>query len=289
MQNLRLPDDLSKVVNSALREDIGPGDITASLIEPGIQTSACVLVREPAILCGSPWFNEVFNQLDNSVKLKWFAEEGDNISPGQAVCELIGAATSLLSGERTALNFLQTLSGTATATRKFADAVAEFGVQILDTRKTIPGLRTAQKYAVRVGGGTNHRMGLYDGVLVKENHQYISQSMKSIVDQIDRCHIKVNLVEVEIESLDELESAIASGASRVMLDNFSVSDIAAAVRQNNRRVELEASGNVDLDSIQTIASTGVDFISTGAITKHLQAIDYSMLFSVWQKTKIEYN
>ena len=279
MQNLRLPDDLSKVVKAALREDIGRGDITASLIEPGIQASASVLVREPAILCGSPWFNEVFNLLDNSVKLKWFAEEGDKISPGQTVCELIGAATSLLSGERTALNFLQTLSGTATATRKFADAVAEFGVQILDTRKTIPGLRTAQKYAVRVGGGTNHRMGLYDGVLVKENHQYISQSMKSIVDQIDRCHIKVNLVEVEIESLDELESAIASGASRVMLDNFSVSDIAAAVRQNNRRVELEASGNVDLDSIQTIASTGVDFISTGAITKHLQAIDYSMLFN----------
>lgn len=278
MQNLKLPDDLSKVVESALLEDLGPGDITASLIEPGIQASASVLVRESAILCGSPWFNEVFNQLDNSVTLEWTAEEGDRISPGQTVCKLSGAATSLLSGERTALNFLQTLSGTATATRMFADAVAEFGVRILDTRKTIPGLRAAQKYAVRIGGGTNHRMGLYDGVLVKENHQYISQSTKSIIDQMGRRHIKVSLVEVEIEKLDELESAIASGANRVMLDNFSVSDIEAAVRQNNHRVELEASGNVDLDSIQTIAATGVDFISTGAITKHLQAIDYSMLF-----------
>lgn len=278
MQNLKLPNDLSKVVKAALREDIGPGDLTASLIEPGIQTSASVLVRESAILCGSPWFNEVFNQIDNSVKLEWFAEEGDKISPGQSVCKLCGAATSLLSGERTALNFLQTLSGTATATRKFTNAVAEFGVRILDTRKTIPGLRTAQKYAVRIGGGTNHRLGLYDGVLVKENHQYISQSTKSIVEQMAGRHINVNLVEVEIEKLDELESAIASGANRVMLDNFSVSDIEAAVHQNNRRVELEASGNVDLDSIQAIAATGVDFISTGAITKHLQAIDYSMLF-----------
>ncbi len=278
MQNLRLPDDLSKVVESALLEDIGPGDITASLIEPGIQAFARVLVRESAILCGSPWFNEVFNQLDNSVKLEWLAKESDEISPGQTVCKLSGAATSLLSGERTALNFLQTLSGTATATRKFADAVAEFGVRILDTRKTIPGLRTAQKYAVRIGGGTNHRLGLYDGVLVKENHQYISQSTKSIVDQMGRRHIKVNLIEVEIENLDELESAIASGANRVMLDNFSVSDIEAAVRQNNRRVELEASGNVDLNSIQAIAATGVDFISTGAITKHLKAVDYTMLF-----------
>ncbi|MXW47967.1 MAG: carboxylating nicotinate-nucleotide diphosphorylase [Gammaproteobacteria bacterium] len=278
MQKLKLPDDLTKVVKTALREDIGPGDITASLIAPGIQASARVLVRESAILCGSPWFNEVFNQIDDSVKLEWLAEEGDKISPGQTVCKLSGDATSLLSGERTALNFLQTLSGTATATRKFADAVAEFGVRILDTRKTIPGLRTAQKYAVRIGGGTNHRLGLYDGVLVKENHQYISQSTKSIVDQMGRRHIKVNLVEVEIEKLDELENAIASGANRVMLDNFSVSDIEAAVRHNNRRVELEASGNVDLDSIQAIAATGVDFISTGAITKHLQAIDYSMLF-----------
>ena len=280
MQNLKLPDDLSEVVKTALREDIGLGDITASLIEPGIQASARVLVRESAILCGSPWFNEVFNQIDNSIKLEWLAEEGDKILPGQTVCKLSGAATSLLSGERTALNFLQTLSGTATVTRKFADAIAEFGVRILDTRKTIPGLRTAQKYAVRKGGGTNHRLGLYDGVLVKENHQYISQSTKSIVDQMGQRHIKVNLVEVEIETLDELESAIESGANRVMLDNFSVSDIEAAVLQNNRRVELEASGNVDLDSIQAIATTGVDFISTGAITKHLQAIDFSMLFDL---------
>ena len=278
MQNLRLPDDLSKVVGVALLEDIGPGDVTASLIEPGIQASARVLVRESAILCGSPWFNEVFNQLDNSVKLEWFAEEGDRISPGQTVCKLSGAATSLLSGERTALNFLQTLSGTATATRKFVDAVAEFRARILDTRKTVPGLRTAQKYAVRVGGGTNHRMGLYDGVLVKENHQYISQSTKSIVGQIGQSDIAVNLIEVEIEKLDELESTIASGANRVMLDNFSVSDIEAAVRQTNRRVELEASGNIDLNSIQAIARTGVDFISTGAITKHLKAIDCTMLF-----------
>ncbi len=272
-----LPNDLSAVVGNALQEDIGPGDVTATLINSDLTASAQVLVRETAILCGSSWFSEAFHQLDSSIEIEWFANEGDTISPDHPVCALRGAATALLSGERTALNFLQTLSGTATSTRAYVEAAAPFGTRILDTRKTIPGLRNAQKYAVRVGGGCNHRTGLYDGVLIKENHQFIVHSPQSMIDRLTRGGTSVNLVEIEIESLDALESAIASGANRVMLDNFSIADISAAVKQNNRRVELEASGNIELDAVPTVAATGVDFISIGAITKHLRAIDYSML------------
>ncbi len=278
MSKINLPDDLSSSVQRALQEDIGTGDITASLIDPGIEASAIVLVREPAILCGSPWFDEVFRQIDSSIEIDWLAFEGKPICAKQTVCTIRGAAKSLLSGERTALNFLQTLSGTATTSRKFVDIVSPYGVKILDTRKTIPGLRSAQKYAVRIGGGTNHRMGLYDAILVKENHQYISRTPKSIIDTLPPELIGVELIEVEIESLEELEDAIVSGAQRVMLDNFSIKDIATAVQLNDRRVELEASGNVDLNTIEAIAKTGVDFISIGAITKNLQAIDYSMQF-----------
>ncbi len=278
MTAINLPKDLASVVQTALLEDIGTGDITAALVEPGISASARILVREPAIFCGSPWVDEVFRQVDESIRTEWLAEEGESVQPDQTVCEIRGLATSILSAERTALNFLQTLSGTATATRNFVDAAASFGVRILDTRKTIPGLRSAQKYAVSIGGGTNHRMGLFDAVLVKENHQYISDSPKAIIEGMARNRVDVDLIEVEIESLDELESAIESGANRIMLDNFSVSDMAAAVLQNNRRVELEASGNISLETIQAVAETGVDYISVGAITKHLHAIDYSMQF-----------
>lgn len=273
------PNNLSSIVQAALQEDIGSGDVTASLIEPTIIASASVIVREKAILCGIPWFDEVFNQIDDSVQIEWLVEEGDLIVANQKVCCIRGPATVLLSGERTALNFLQTLSGTATLTRQYAQAVAPYETRILDTRKTIPGLRSAQKYAVTVGGGANHRMGLYDGILIKENHQYISQSAKTIIDDLGEQSTDVVLIEVEIESLDELEQAIASGANRVMLDNFSVEDIAAAVKQTNRRIELEASGNVNLDTIETVAKTGVDYISIGAITKNLRAIDFSMIFA----------
>ncbi len=278
MVTVNPPEDLSAVVQTALREDIGPGDITASIIDSDIRTCANVVARESAILCGSPWFNEAFQQVDHTTEIEWFANEGGVIAPEQRICTVRGTATALLIAERTALNFLQSLSGTATVTRRYVDAVAPFATRILDTRKTIPGLRSAQKYAVRMGGGTNHRSGLYDGVLIKENHQVISQSLQSMVDSLIQRHIKVELIEVEIESLNELETAIASGANRVMLDNFSISDIAEAVRRNNRRVELEASGNVNLETVPAVAETGVDFISIGALTKHLRAIDFSMLF-----------
>ena len=278
MTSTNLPDDLSNSVAHALREDLGPGDITAALIDPQLITTATLIARQKAILCGAPWFDEVFRQVDPTVEVNWLADEGCELAPNQTVCRIHGKAISILSAERTALNFLQTLSGTATLTRRYQDAVAPFKVRILDTRKTIPGLRTAQKYAVRTGGGTNHRMGLYDGVLVKENHQYISHSVKELIERLSPAESQVELVEVEIEALEELEAAIASGASRVMLDNFSLTDIARAVQQNNQRVELEASGNIDLDTIEAVAKTGVDFISVGAITKHLQAVDYSLQF-----------
>ncbi len=273
------PGDPSASVQAALNEDIGSGDKTAALIDPTSIAAASVLVREEAILCGAPWFDEVFRQIDESVEVQWLVAEGSLIVENQKVCIVQGRATSLLSAERTALNYLQTLSGTATLTRQFVEAVAPYGVRILDTRKTIPGLRSAQKYAVTIGGGTNHRMGLYDGVLIKENHQYISRSLHSIIADLTEHSTDITLIEVEIESLDELEQAIASGANRVMLDNFSIDEIAAAVKQTNRRVELEASGNVDLDTIKAVAKTGVDCISIGAITKHLRAIDFSMQFS----------
>ena len=273
-----LPADIPATVTRALDEDIGTGDVTASLIDPNLDASANVICREEAVLCGIPWFNEVFRQVHHSVEISWKFNDGDSISPNQTVCQVRGTATYLLSAERTALNFLQTLSGTATVTRQYATAVAPYGTRILDTRKTIPGLRNAQKYAVQVGGGVNHRIGLYDGVLIKENHQYISKSRDEIIGRLKQNPINELLVEVEIECLDELESAIESGVTRVMLDNFSIDDIAAAVEQTNRRVELEASGNIDLNTIQAVARTGVDCISVGAITKNLRAIDFSMQF-----------
>ena len=273
-----LPTDIPDTVTRALDEDIGTGDLTASLIDPKLVATANVICREEAILCGIPWFDEVFRQVHDLIEISWYFSDGDSISPSQIVCRVRGTATHLLSAERTALNFLQTLSGTATVTRQYATAVAPYGTRILDTRKTIPGLRNAQKYAVLVGGGVNHRIGLYDGVLIKENHQYISRPRDEMIGRLKQNSTNELLVEVEIECLDELESAIESGVTRVMLDNFSVNDIAAAVKQTNRRVELEASGNIDLNTIQAVARTGVDCISVGAITKNLYAIDFSMQF-----------
>ena len=273
-----LPVDISAVVSSAIKEDIGSGDVTAALIDDNIKANASVICREHAVVCGVPWFSEVFNQIDRSVRVEFLCHEGETVESGQTICKIQGKARSLLSAERTALNFLQTLSGTATTTRTFVDKISDYGTRILDTRKTIPGLRSAQKYAVCVGGGVNHRIGLYDGVLIKENHQYVSLSMDAVIQKLPVDQPGITLVEIEVENLEQLKAALETGVKRIMLDNFSVEDIAKAVEMNANRVELEASGNITLENIQEVAKTGVDYISVGAITKNLQAIDFSMLF-----------
>ena len=273
-----IPDDVASTVQVTLREDLGDGDLTSILINDDSHTIASVVVRESAILCGMAWFNEVFHQVDPLVRVQWTVEEGDEIHATQTVCQLTGPARSILSGERSALNFLQTLSGTATATNHYVEAIADLPTRILDTRKTIPGLRNAQKYAVRVGGGMNHRIGLYDGILIKENHQYVAKSLDAIFRQLPDSEKRPGLVEVEIEHLDQLERAIDSGANRIMLDNFCVEDMTRAVEQTAGRVDLEASGNIDLDNIRQVAATGVNYISIGAITKNLRSIDFSMKF-----------
>ncbi len=274
-----LPDNLAQVVKFALNEDIGDGDVTSAHMPHNETAAAQVVCRENAILCGIPWFNEVFDMIDDSVSIEWNADEGDRIGAGNVICRLSGKAGVLLQGERTALNFLQTLSGTATTTREFVDAVAGTGARILDTRKTIPGLRSAQKYAIRIGGGTNHRQGLYDGVIIKENHQIGSSSASQIINALRPNLPKDFLVEIEVEDIEMLTSAIESGANRIMLDNFSISQIAEAVRITDRRIELEASGSFTLDNVRAAAETGVEFISIGALTKHVRAIDLSMRFA----------
>ncbi|MDE0310545.1 MAG: carboxylating nicotinate-nucleotide diphosphorylase [Acidiferrobacterales bacterium] len=273
---IELPGDIPDIVRVALREDVGDGDATSCLIEDREHVNAYVKVRESAILCGCAWFNEVFHQTDPSIQIDWLCDDADELHANQTVCRLNGSARSLLTAERTALNFLQTLSGTATVTNQFVQAIAEYRTRILDTRKTVPGLRNAQKYAVRIGGGTNHRHGLYDGILIKDNHQYATHSLESILRGLPDS--RPALIEVEIERLDQLEGALRCGANRIMLDNFSVDNIAQAVKINAHRVELEASGNIDLGNIREVARTGVDYISVGAITKNVRAIDFTMLF-----------
>ena len=276
-----LPTDVEDTVKRALIEDLGPEgttDVTSDLIDRTKNALATVFVREHAVLCGSHWFSEVFNQVSSDVQIEWHCQDGDRIKPDQTVCTVRGNAASILMAERTALNFLQTLSGTATATRNYVDAVAGYKTKILDTRKTVPGIRSAQKYAVRTGGGTNHRFGLYDAVIVKENHQYANLSIETVIDKLSNKRSTLKFIEVEIENLDQLKHAIKSNVDRVMLDNFTVDQIREAVRINDNQVQLEASGNITLDNVRQIAKTGVDFISIGAITKNLQAIDYSMLF-----------
>lgn len=272
------PQDITAIVTRALEEDIGPGDLTAELVNSHAVAVANVIVREYAILCGIPWFNEVVKLVDPDVQIGWQYQEGETIVPNHTVCILKGQAKSILTAERTAINFLQTLSATATVTRQFVDAVDSFKAKILDTRKTIPGLRNAQKYAVQVGGGTNHRHGLYDGVLIKENHQYISKSLRELVNQLPKQTHQSILVEAEVENLEELKLALDSDVNRILLDNFSVEDMTRAVEIVNGQVALEASGNVNLASIKEIAMTGVDYISIGAITKNVQAIDFTMQF-----------
>ncbi|MDD2724130.1 MAG: carboxylating nicotinate-nucleotide diphosphorylase [Methylovulum sp.] len=264
-----------------LDEDIGSGDITATIIPESMSAQAQVITRETMVVCGQAWFNAVFTALDANVKIIWQVAEGDRVNADTLLCTLAGNARALLTGERTALNLLQTLSATATIARQYADAVAGTGCKVLDTRKTLPGLRKAQKYAVACGGCHNHRMGLYDGVLIKENHIIAAGSITKAV-QAARAHPTAP-VEIEVESLQELTEALAANPERVMLDNFTVDDLQTAVALTAGTVELEASGNINLTNIRRIAETGVDYISIGALTKNLQAIDLSMRIQLVQE------
>ncbi len=261
-------------ISAYLQEDIGTGDITAAIIPEILQAEAAVMTREPMVLCGQAWFAAVFKYLNTDVAIHWLVQEGDISNAGVSLCTLKGPARALLTGERTALNLLQTLSATATVARQYADAVAGTGCKVLDTRKTIPGLRNAQKYAVACGGCYNHRIGLYDGVLIKENHIIAAGSIANAVS-LARQQSSVP-VEVEVESLQEFQQAIAAKPDRIMLDNFSLDDMRTAVAMNTNEIELEASGNITLENIRTIAETGVDYISIGALTKNIKAIDLSM-------------
>jgi nicotinate-nucleotide pyrophosphorylase (carboxylating) len=267
--------DLTHNVQQALHEDLGDGDLTAQLIDAETQAYARVICRENAVICGRPWFDEVFKQLDDHISIHWYATEGQKVQPDTLLCELKGSARHILSGERTALNFLQTLSGTATVTAEYVAELQGFNTQLLDTRKTLPGLRLAQKYAVKCGGATNHRIGLYDAILIKENHII---ACGDIQQAVKKAKVSDVTVEVETESLEEVEMALDAGADIIMLDNFALADIQKAVEMVAKRAKLEVSGNVEIAGLKTLAATGVDYISTGAITKHLKAIDLSMRF-----------
>jgi nicotinate-nucleotide pyrophosphorylase (carboxylating) len=269
-------------VQRALAEDIGSGDVTARLIDAGTGARASLLARESLVLCGTAWFDEVFRQLDTDVTVVWRAPEGAHLAADSILCEITGPARAILTGERTALNFLQTLSGTATATRGFVEAVAGTGCRILDTRKTLPGLRLAQKYAVRCGGGLNHRIGLYDMVLIKENHIIAAGSIAAAIERARRTAPGVP-VEIEVESLPEFTRALTAAPDTIMLDNFTTDEMREAVALNRasaRPVKIEASGGVELVGLQRIAATGVDFVSIGALTKHVRAIDLSLRFAL---------
>lgn len=261
-------------ISPYLAEDLGTGDITAAIIPESTHAQAEVITREDMVLCGQAWFAAVFKQLNADIQIDWQVKEGESVAKNTLLCKLQGSARSLLTGERTALNLLQTLSATATVARQYADAVKGTNCKVLDTRKTIPGLRDAQKYAVKCGGCHNHRIGLYDGVLIKENHIMAAGSIAKAI-QTARTLSSVP-VEIEVETLAQLQEALAAQPDRIMLDNFSLDDLYTAVKLTADSVELEASGNIGLSNIRTIAETGVDFISIGALTKHIKAVDLSM-------------
>lgn len=275
MTTVDLKQDLESTVTHALQEDIGSGDITAMLIPADKQSEATVIVREAAVICGIDWFNEVFRQLDPNVVITWHVEEGHKVGADTTLCTLKGNARVLLTGERPALNFLQTLSGTASRSHYYASLVAGTGVKLLDTRKTLPGLRNAQKYAVAQGGCHNHRIGLYDAFLIKENHIAACGSIAAAVSKA-REIAPGKPVEVETENLDEFNQALAAGADIIMLDNFSLEMMATAVAEVQGRAKLEASGGVTEATLKAIAETGVDYISIGTLTKDCQSIDLSM-------------
>lgn len=263
-------------VSAALKEDIGDGDLTAHLI-PSTQTAtARIISRQEAVLCGMLWFEECFLSLDPGCDIHWTAQEGEVIQANQQLCEIRGNARALLSAERSALNFLQTLSGTATLARRYVEAVAGTQAKIMDTRKTLPGLRMAQKYAVRIGGGHNQRIGLFDGVLIKENHIAAAGSIRAVLEQAFRNTPPGVPIQIEVENMAQLDEALNAGARLILLDNFSLVDMHAAVTHAAKRAELEASGGITLDDVRLVAETGVDRISIGALTKDVTAIDLSM-------------
>lgn len=270
-----LQSSIEQEVRRALAEDIGSGDITAALIPAERQAQASIISREPAILCGTAWADEVFHQVDPSIKVSWLAGDGDRLEPNQPFCQLAGPARGLLSGERCALNFIQTLSATATRSRHFADLIEGTGVKLLDTRKTLPGLRLAQKYAVTCGGGHNHRIGLFDAFLIKENHIAACGGIQAAVSQA-RALAPGKPVEVEVESLDELRQALEAGADIIMLDELSHDDMRTAVAITAGRARLEASGGINETTLRAVAETGVDYISIGSLTKDVKAVDLSM-------------
>ena len=273
-------ENIEASVKRALAEDVGSGDVTANLIDAQQVSSAKVITREPGILCGQPWFDEAFRQINPEVKIQWLVNEGDLIAKEQTLCTLSGQTRSLLTAERTALNFLQTLSATATSTKKYVDRLKDTNTKILDTRKTIPGLRLAQKYAVRCGGGMNHRVGLYDMILIKENHisscgSIAAAIQKALATQSTNPDLEI---EIEVENLNELEQALSAGAKRILLDNFEIADLTRAVHINKQKAKLEVSGNITLENIRDVALTGIDYISSGALTKHISALDLSLQF-----------
>jgi nicotinate-nucleotide pyrophosphorylase (carboxylating) len=278
---LPVPADLNDQVARALAEDIGSGDLTAALVPAARLGRARVITREQAVICGKPWVDATFAALDPSVRVDWAVAEGVDVAADQLLFSVAGPARALLTGERTALNFLQLLSATATAARRYAALLAGLNCRVLDTRKTLPGLRTAQKYAVRVGGGQNHRIGLYDGILIKENHILASGSIAAAVAAARNSRGIQVPVEVEVESLDELRQAVDAGADIALLDDFTLDQLRAAVSLNRaaaRPLKLEASGGVTPETVRAIAETGVDYVSVGAITKHVRAVDLSLRF-----------
>jgi len=274
-----LDEDLLHTVRAALGEDIGSGDITAALVPHDQMASATVICRETAVVCGQAWFNAVFAELDSRIATSWLVHDGDTVRKNETLCTLSGPARPLLTGERTALNFLQTLSATATRARHYAETIADLPARILDTRKTIPGLRHAQKYAIRVGGCNNHRSGLYDGILIKENHIAAAGAINKAVRKAKNANPDV-MVEVEVEDDTQIQQALDAGADRLLLDNFTLPALAAAVRTVAGRTELEASGGITLENLRETAQTGVDFISIGTLTKDIHAIDLSMIFDI---------
>lgn len=268
--------EIQRNVASALAEDVGTGDLTALLIAEGTDARGRVITRESAVLCGTAWFDATFDTLDPTATVLWHAQDGDLLEPGQPICDIVAGARALLTAERTGLNFLQLMSGTATVTRRFAEAVAGTQARIVDTRKTLPGLRLAQKYAVSVGGGLNHRIGLYDGILVKENHIIAAGSIATVMDRARQIAPSNVFIEIEVETLAQLEEALSAGATMILLDNMDLDTLREAVRINKGRAQLEASGGVDLDRVRGIAETGVDRISIGSLTKDVRALDLSL-------------
>jgi nicotinate-nucleotide pyrophosphorylase (carboxylating) len=278
MAFLQVPQSIiEENVFNALKEDVGDGDITAELIPHDNISLATVICREACVFCGLDWFEETYRQIDEGILIDWCVDDGEEIEAGQIICTISGSSQNIVTGERVALNFVQTLSATATVSARYAEKVSDTSTRVLDTRKTIPGLRMAQKYAVSCGGCENHRIGLFDAYLIKENHINACDGIKNAVDEA-RFHNPELQVEVEVENMDELQQAIDAGADRVLLDNFDIAMLQQAVELCRGKIISEASGNITIDNINEVARTGVDYISTGALTKDVKAIDLSMRF-----------